>query len=114
MSSIISTPSTPPVLTQVSPAPQQPLGALDVLRAAASHLNDRATTYDRPQGERSMATAVQAFNIVTGRNLSESEGWLLLTQLKLVRDRQRKKGHQDSLEDATAYAALHAEARLRE
>ena len=46
--------------------------------------------------------------------LTESEGWLLLQVLKDVRDRQRTTPHRDSLEDAIAYAALKAEARLAE
>jgi hypothetical protein len=85
-----------------------------ILEAAAKHMRDRASTYDRPEGERSMGKTVQAFNVITGRDLSESEGWLLLQILKDVRDRQRVEPHRDSLEDCVAYAALKAEARLQE
>jgi hypothetical protein len=59
-----------------------------------------------------MGPAVAAFNIITGRDLQESEGWLLLQILKDVRDRQRAEPHRDSLEDNIAYSALKAEARL--
>ena len=71
-----------------------------------------AKPYDKPEGERSMGRAVEAFNAITGRDLEESEGWLLLQVLKDVRDRQRREPHVDSLEDCIAYAALKAEARL--
>lgn len=86
--------------------------APELLNKAAGHMADRASTYDKPEGERSMGRAVAAFNAITGRDLSESEGWLLLQVLKDVRDRQRPAAHQDSLEDCIAYAALKAEARM--
>lgn len=89
-----------------------------LLDTAAKHMRDRAATYDKPEGERSMGATVAAFNIITGRQggreLSESEGWLLMQILKDVRDRQRKEPHKDSLEDGVAYSALKAEARLAE
>ena len=86
--------------------------APDLLAAAEKHMRDRAATYDKPEGERSMGKTVEAFNIITGRDLTESEGWLLMQILKDVRDRQRQDAHRDSLEDGVAYAALKAEARL--
>jgi hypothetical protein len=92
-----------------------PPDAPTLLDAAAGHMRDRAATYDQPTGERSMGRAVQALNAILGRQaLTESEGWLLLQVLKDVRDRQRATPHLDSLEDAIAYAALKAEARLAE
>ena len=75
----------------------------------------RAATYDAPEGERSMGRAVGALNALLGRAaLTESEGWLLLQLLKDARDRTRPTAHRDSLEDCIAYAALKAEARLKE
>lgn len=88
--------------------------AHQILERAAGHMKDRAATYDKPDGERSMGRTVNAFNAITGRDLKESEGWLLLQILKDVRDRQRKAPHVDSLEDCVSYAALKAEARLKE
>ena len=86
--------------------------AQGVLSKARDHMLDRAAAYDKPEGERSMRRTVEAFNAITGRDLEESEGWLLLQVLKDVRDRQRREPHGDSLEDCVAYAALKAEARL--
>jgi hypothetical protein len=97
--------ATVPVAAQATTAP-------DILAAAAQHMLGRAATYDKPEGERSMGATVKAFNAVTGRDLSESEGWLLMALLKMVRSEQRTAAHRDSLEDLTAYAALMAEARL--
>lgn len=85
--------------------------AQDFLAAAQSHMADRAKTYDRPDGERSMARTVAAFNAVTGHNLSESDGWMLMMLLKAVRLTQRATYHADSAEDLVAYAALLGEAR---
>ena len=87
------------------------MNALDILHAASNHMADRAKTYDKPDGERSMGKAVAAFNAITGRDLSESEGWLLLQILKDVRLFQRPGYHADSAEDCVAYAALKAEAK---
>lgn len=85
--------------------------AQDFLAAAQSHMADRAKTYDRPDGERSMARTVAAFNAVTGHNLSESDGWMMMMMLKAVRLTQRATYHADSAEDLVAYAALLGEAR---
>ena len=87
--------------------------ATDVLEKAAQHMRDRAATYDKPEGERSMAQTVAAFNAITGKSLSVAEGWLLMAVLKQVRVFQNPaKPHQDSLEDGVAYAALLAEEML--
>ena len=83
-----------------------------LLHKAAALMRERARQYDQPQGERSMGKAISAFNAITGRSLSESEGWLLLAVLKMVRDNQRQTAHQDSCEDLIAYCALYAESRL--
>lgn len=64
-----------------------------------------ATNYDK---------CVAAFNIVTGHGLTEAEGWLLLQILKDVRQWQRPGFHQDSADDCIAYAALKAEAKMKE
>lgn len=92
---------------QVVPTPK----AAELLGRAARHMHDRATTYDKPEGERSMGRCVEAFNAITGHELSESEGWLLLAVLKQVRLFTRKDYHADSAEDAIAYLALLAEAK---
>ena len=95
------------------PVAQEPPAIL-MLQAAADHMRDRAATYDKPDGERSMGKTVDAFNVVTGRDLSEAEGWLLLQILKDVRLFQRPGYHADSAEDCVAYAALKAEAKMAE
>ena len=87
----------------------------EFLQRAAALLDERGREYDRANtggrsGERSMGRAVTAFNIVTGRDLTEPEGWLLLQLLKDVRQWQSPGFHLDSAEDAIAYAALKAEA----
>ena len=87
--------------------------APDILRKSAQHMMDRAATYDKPEGERSMAKTVQAFNAITGRDITTAEGWLMLAVLKQVRAFQNPgKPHVDSLEDGPAYLALMAEEML--
>ena len=98
------------------PAPdvEVPLAeAPELLGRAARHMHDRASTYDKPEGERSMGRAVQAFNAITGHSLTEAEGWLLLQVLKDVRLFTRSEYHADSAEDCIAYAALKAEAKSK-
>ena len=87
----------------------------EILTAAAGHLKDRAATYDKPEGERSVAATVRAFNAVTGDGLmnTEERGWLFLQMLKAVRSQQGAY-RADSYEDGAAYAALAGEAAARE
>lgn len=97
------------------PVPERmlaPTKAPELLGRAAALMQERGKTYDEPEGERSMGKTVAAFNAVTGRDLTESEGWLLMCLLKAVRAASRKEPHRDSHEDLIAYAALLAEARL--
>ena len=95
--------------------PQDPgVTAPQLLEKAASHMRDRAATYDSPEGERSMAKTVAAFNAITGRDLTETEGWLLLQVLKDVRLFQRPGYHADSAEDGIPYSALKAESKSKE
>ncbi len=84
--------------------------AVEFLQTAADTMTLRGRTYDQPTGERSMGKAVSMFNTCTGRDLSESEGWLLMQLLKDVRQWSRAEYHADSALDCVAYAALKAEA----
>lgn len=84
------------------------------LKRAAEIMEERGKQYDKPEGERSMGAAVAAFNLITGRGITEAEGWLLLQILKDVRQWQRPGFHLDSAEDCIAYAALKAEAKQAE
>lgn len=87
------------------------MNANEFLTQAAKHMADRAATYDTPEGERSMAATVEAFNAIARCDLSEADGWLFMTLLKLVRLTQRATYHADSAEDAVAYCALMGEAK---
>ena len=88
---------------------QEPtMTASDFLGAALNHMEDRASTYDNPTGERSMGRTVEAFNAITGHKLTEEHGWLLMCLLKQVRSQQGKY-KSDNFEDLTAYAALMGE-----
>jgi len=87
----------------------------EFLQAAIDVQAERGVTYDKPTGERSMCATVTAFNAITGRDLSEAEGWLLLQTLKDVRQWQNpSKYHHDSALDGVAYSALKAEALSEE
>ena len=108
-SGIIEVPDEGPTVTYADTVPE-PVAA-ELLGRAARHMHDRAATYDKPEGERSMGRTVQAFNAITGHHLTESEGWLLLQVLKDVRLFTRSEYHADSAEDCIAYAALKAEAK---
>lgn len=83
----------------------------EFLQAAIDVQKERGAQYDKPSGERSMAATVAAFNCITGFTLEESDGWMLLGLLKLVRQSQNpEKYHHDSALDFVAYASLYAEA----
>ena len=61
---------------------KSPSTACDFLSKALSLLEERGKDYDQPEGERSMGKTISAFNSITGKSLTESEGWLLLQLLK--------------------------------
>ena len=85
----------------------------DFLGAALGHLEDRASTYDNPTGERSMGRTVEAFNAITGHKLSEEQGWLFMSCLKLVRSQQGMY-KADNYEDLIAYGSLQGECAAKE
>lgn len=85
------------------------MNAPQLLNRAAEIMQQRADEYDQPSGERSMAKTVAAFNAITGRDLTEREGWEFMLVLKQVRLFQTETHHQDSAEDAISYSALLAE-----
>lgn len=91
-----------------------PVSAPALLTAAAKHMNDRAATYDKPEGERSMAQTVVVFEAYHGIKLTEAQGWHFMQVLKDVRLFTRDSYHADSAEDCIAYAALKAEAKAQE
>lgn len=83
----------------------------DFLQSAIDVQVERGKQYDSPAGERSMGRTVAAFNAITGRDLTEAEGWLILQTLKDVRQWQNPGQYQhDSALDGVAYASLKAEA----
>src|SRR5690554_2260681 len=87
--------------------------ANEILQAAAGHMQDRAATYDKPEGERSMGATVEAFKAVTGHQLTEEQGWLFMALLKAVRSQQGGL-RMDSYEDGAAYFALAGESAARD
>lgn len=83
----------------------------EFLQAAIDVQAERGKQYDKPSGERSMAATVSAFNCITGSTIEESDGWMFLGLLKLVRQSQNpEQYHHDSALDFVAYASLYAEA----
>lgn len=86
------------------------VSALDIVEAAAGHMQDRAVTYDKPEGERSIGATVKAFQAITGDGLMDSEerGWLFMVLLKAVRS-QQGDFKLDNYEDLAAYAGLMGE-----
>lgn len=100
-------------LKAVAKTPTKLPTAPDFLRAGLTHMNDRASTYDKPEGERSMGRTVAAFNIITGHQLTEEQGWLLMGLLKMVRS-QQGDFKADHYEDEAAYSALRGESAARD
>jgi hypothetical protein len=87
--------------------------AEQLLNDAARLLAERGKEYDKDrQQERSMGQIVRAFNVISGQNLTELEGWLFMQTLKLVRLHNSPTFHKDSAMDAIAYTALAAECGL--
>lgn len=90
-----------------------PPKAHDILQAAAKHMQDRAATYDQQGGERSIGKTVAMFNTLTEHGLTDEQGWLFMTCLKMVRAQQGRY-RADSYEDGAAYFALAGESAAQE
>jgi len=90
--------------------------ASDFLEAGKKILEDRGKTYDKDnkQEKRSMEKVVKVFEVITGKVLTETEGWEFMACLKQVRAFQKEAFHEDSWQDAVNYLALGAEAKARE
>ena len=89
------------------------LTAGSILNTAAKHMEDRAATYDQQGGERSIGKTVAMFNTLTEHGLTEEQGWLFMTCLKMVRA-QAGRYRADSYEDGAAYFALAGESAAQE
>ncbi len=83
--------------------------AQSILRKAADLIEERAKQRDQPNGEKSMAKTVQAFNAIYGTSLTEVQGWHFMELLKMTRSAYGVYVA-DDFEDKVAYAALAAEA----
>ena len=84
------------------------MNAPEILIAAADCIVHRASQRDQQDGERSMDRAVSTFNTLTGHTLSERDGWVFMTVLKLSRA-QAGRHVLDDYVDGAAYLALAAE-----
>ncbi len=82
---------------------------LEILNQAADAVRDRASARGKSQ-ERSMARCVNAFNALTGNNLSERDGWVFMVVLKMARATSTPTGLPDDYVDAAAYCGLAGEA----
>lgn len=89
--------------------------ASKIVEQALKHMQDRANTYDSPEGERSIGATVKAFKAITGDGLmnTEERGWLFMVLLKAVRSQQGDY-RADSYEDGAAYFGLMGEAAFKE
>jgi hypothetical protein len=89
------------------------VAADEILERGAGHIRDRAATRDQSNGERTMSQVVRAFNAIFGTALTEEMGWQFMVLLKIVRGANGKVNI-DDYEDEAAYAALAAEAAIKE
>lgn len=87
------------------------VSATDLLLSASELIKSRGTERDKPNGERSMKRCVEAYNAMTGHNLTEVDGWLFMQYLKHARSREGAF-RRDDYEDDIAYSALKAEAAI--
>lgn len=99
-------------LREAEKVTSKPYTAAGMLQEGAKAMIDRANERDREGGERSMKACVEAFNALTGRLLSEEEGWLFMAVLKMSRSRGGNFRADDFI-DGAAYMALAGEAAAK-
>jgi len=84
--------------------------AAKYLCTAAETIEERGKQRDQPNGERSMARAVNAYNALFGDlPMDEVRGWQFMNLLKMARS-SGGSYREDDYVDAVSYAALAAEA----
>lgn len=84
------------------------MNVYDRIHKVADILQERGTSRDLPQGERSMPRAVAIFNAMTRGAMSVADGWRFMLALKLAR-MMAGKYKEDDYDDLIGYAALLAE-----
>lgn len=84
--------------------------AHELLAQAQHALQDRAATRDHAS-ERSMALTAGIFTTMTGKPMSELDGWRFMVALKLARA-ARGQCHADDWIDLAGYAALAGECQM--
>lgn len=93
---------------------ERDFSAHEVLDVAGKLLGIRGVDYDRGS-ERSAARIAAAYNAVKGKKILEAGDIYLIHDLtKKVRQESAAGYHVDSGDDATAYAALTAEAKAED
>lgn len=90
-----------------SPVPPK-LTVADQTLVDAAHALARGRSRDNTDGERSMKKAVQAFNALTGSDMTEEEGNQFMICLKLAR--AQTSNNPDNYVDIAGYAGLGNEA----
>lgn len=88
------------------------LSASSILQQAIDTVKQRGRDYNNPSGERSMKAAVEAFNAITGLQLTTLQGWMFMCVLKLVRG-QQSPAKLDNWLDLSAYGSLAGEEALK-
>lgn len=86
--------------------------AQKILDDAAATISMRGEERDKGS-ERSMKATVDAFNVLTGHTLTETDGWEFMVLLKLARSNGGKFKLDDYL-DGAAYMALAGECAIKE
>lgn len=84
--------------------------ASDILKEASETIDSRGKERDKGS-ERSMRSTVEAFNAITGQELTETQGWQFMVILKLARSSGGNFKLDDYL-DGAAYMALAGECEL--
>ena len=78
--------------------------AQDILISGAMAIKDRSSVRDDDCGK-SMSRTVGFFDSLTGKEMTEREGWIFMACVKLSRS-QQGEFHEDDYIDAAAYIAL--------
>jgi hypothetical protein len=87
--------------------------AVAILDEVKATLMARAADNDVGDKERLMERIVHIFTVITGKDMSEEEGWLFMVSLKLAR-LEVNKSNRDNWIDAIGYMALLGEYEEKE
>lgn len=99
---------------KLAPSAQVCVNPVELLREAAADIHKKAGLSAGQTGDKLMVRAINSFNAMTGHNLSEREGYVFMSLLKMAKTQVAEDNAEEAAQadyiSTAAYVALAGEA----